>query len=205
MSYLSVVIFNHFLSVVFYDFRVNVEPKSRFKQVENANYAVDIGKSFKFSLINVGGLDIVDQNKKLILAIIWQLMRKYTLQVLQNLARYEGIREITEDHIITWANAKVASVGRRTTMNSFRDQTLKNSMFLLELVSAIESRAIDWSVVTAANTPELQLLNAKYAISSAMKIGACVFITPEDIIEVKSKMLLTFLASLWMCDLSRTF
>jgi plastin-1 len=185
--------------------RVNVEPKSRFKKVENANYAVDIGKSFKFSLINVAGLDIVDQNKKLILAIIWQLMRKYTLQVLQNLARYEGIREITEDHIITWANAKVASAGRRTTMNSFRDQSLKNSMFLLELVSAIESRAIDWSVVTAANTQELQMMNAKYAISSAMKIGACVFITPEDIVEVKSKMLLTFLASLWMCDLARTF
>lgn len=173
--------------------------------MENANYAVDIGKSFKFSLINVAGLDIVDQNKKLILAIIWQLMRKYTLQVLQNLARYEGIKEITEDHIITWANAKVASTGRRSTMQSFRDQSLKTSMFLLELVSAIEPRAIDWSVVTAANTKELQMLNAKYAISSAMKIGACVFITPEDIIEVKSKMLLTFLASLWMCDLARTF
>lgn len=56
--------------------RVNLEPKSRFKLVENGNYVVDLGKMMKFSLINVGGLDIVDGNKKLILAIIWQLMRK---------------------------------------------------------------------------------------------------------------------------------
>jgi len=185
--------------------RVSVDPKSRFKQVENANYAVDIGKLFKFSLINVGGLDIVDGNKKLILAIIWQLMRKYTLQVLQDLARYEGISEVTEDHILAWANAKAALAGRGGTMNSFRDQTLKNSLFLLELVSAIEPRAVDWSVVTSPDTHDKMILNAKYVISSAMKIGACVFITPEDIVEVKSKMLLTFLASLWMSDLARTF
>ena len=56
--------------------RVNLEPKGRFKLVENGNYVVDLGKMLKFSLINVGGLDIVDGNKKLILAIIWQLMRK---------------------------------------------------------------------------------------------------------------------------------
>lgn len=102
---------------------------------------------------------------------------------------------------------QAASSGRRVphTMSSFRDQSVKTSVFLLELVSAIEPRAIDWSVVTPGDTVENQTLNAKYVISAAMKIGACVFITPEDIIEVKSKMLLTFLASLWMSDLARTF
>ena len=45
-------------------------------QVENGNYAVDIGKQMGFSMVNIGGLDIVDKQKKLILAIIWQLMRK---------------------------------------------------------------------------------------------------------------------------------
>ena len=55
---------------------MNLEPKSRFKEVENGNYAVDLCKLMRFSMINVGGLDIVDGNKKLMLAIIWQLMRK---------------------------------------------------------------------------------------------------------------------------------
>jgi plastin-1 len=55
---------------------VNSDPKSRYKKIENANYAVELCKNMKLSVINVGGLDIVDGNKKLILAIIWQLMRK---------------------------------------------------------------------------------------------------------------------------------
>ena len=44
-------------------------------QVANANYVVELGRLMKLSLINIGGIDIVDGNKKLILAIIWQLMR----------------------------------------------------------------------------------------------------------------------------------
>ncbi len=49
----------------------------------------------------------------------------------------------------------------------------------------------------AADTEEDQMLNAKYAISCSRKIGACVFLTPEDIVEVKSKMIMTFVAELW--------
>jgi plastin-1 len=44
--------------------------------VENANYVVQIGKAMKFSLVNVGGIDIVDGNKKVILSIISQMMRR---------------------------------------------------------------------------------------------------------------------------------
>jgi len=47
------------------------------------------------------------------------------------------------------------------------------------------------------------MLNAKYAISCARKIGACVFLTPEDIVEVKTKMIMTFVSELWMACLMR--
>ena len=57
--------------------RVNSNPSSRFKKVENANYVVQLSKTMKFSLVGVGGVDIVDCNKKTILAIISQLMRKF--------------------------------------------------------------------------------------------------------------------------------
>jgi hypothetical protein len=40
-------------------------------------------------------------------------------------------------------------------------------------------------------------MNAKYAISIARKLGASIFLTWEDIKEVKSKMLMTFLAGLY--------
>lgn len=38
-------------------------------------------------LVNVGGLDIVDRNKKLILAIVWQLMRRYVLDMIKMLRK----------------------------------------------------------------------------------------------------------------------
>mmetsp|Transcript_113 Transcript_113/g.206 ORF Transcript_113/g.206 Transcript_113/m.206 type:complete len:631 (+) Transcript_113:113-2005(+) len=181
--------------------RVTKNTKSRFKKVENCNYAVDIGKQMGFSMVNIGGLDIVDKVKKLILAIIWQLMRKYTLLVLAQLATHEGLTEVTEDHVIQWANRKVASSGKSSSMRNFKDQSLKSGVFLLDLVNAIEPRAVNWELVTAGSTPEEQESNAKYSISIARKIGACVFLTPEDIVEVKSKMIMTFVSSLWATDL----
>jgi hypothetical protein len=33
-------------------------------------------------------------------------------------------------------------------------------------------------------------------------VGACVFLTPEDIVEAKSKMIMTFCAELWRSTLS---
>jgi plastin-1 len=47
------------------------------------------------------------------------------------------------------------------------------------------------------------MLNAKYLISCARKIGACVFLTPEDVVEVKSKMIMTFCSEVWAAQLRK--
>ena len=88
-------------------------------------------------------------------------------------------------------------------MRNFKDKSLSNSVFFLELVTAIEPQSIDWSVVTSGATPEDLTLNAKYAISTARKLGATVFLTHEDVVEVKSKMLVTFVAAIWMAEIHR--
>jgi len=88
--------------------RVALDPKNRIKKVENTNYAVEICKTLGLSMVNVGGIDITDGNKKLILAVMWQLMRKYTLGVLDNLAAKQGTAHVNEDMIVAWANAKVS-------------------------------------------------------------------------------------------------
>lgn len=43
--------------------------------------------------------------------------------------------------------------------------------------------------------------NAKFAISMSRKIGAGVYALPDDIIEVKSKMVMTVFACLMIKDL----
>ena len=45
-----------------------------------------------------------------------------------------------------------------------------------------------------------KLDNAKYAISMARKIGARVYALPEDIVEVKQKMVMTVFACLMIKD-----
>ncbi len=55
----------------------------------------------------------------------------------------------------------------------------------------------------AGETDEDKANNAKYCISVARKLGAAVFLTFEDIVEVKSKMIMTFVASIWATSLQR--
>eukprot|EP01035_Chromulina_nebulosa_P021439 gene21439-27770_t len=182
--------------------KVSLDSASKYKKIENCNQAVEVCKNeLKFSLVGVGGIDIVNGNKKLILAIVWQLLRRYTLSLLSNLAASQGVSEVSEDKIVEWANRKVASSGKRSSMRNFKDASLKSSLFFLDLISAIEPRAVNSELITPGRNPDEQLLNAKYAISVSRKIGAAVFLIPEDIVELKSKMLFTFCASLWMTEL----
>ena len=176
---------------------------SRFKKVENANLAVTVGKGMKFTLVNVGGLDIVDGNKKIMLALAWQLLRRYTLQVLSDLAASEGAAEMTEERVVKWANDKCSSAGKSRAIRNLKDKSTSNSLFFLDLIHSVEPRAVEYELVTAGETDEDKFSNAKYAISCARKVGACVFLTPEDIVEVKSKMLLTLIAALWSAELER--
>ncbi|KAF1319505.1 Fimbrin-like protein, partial [Globisporangium splendens] len=180
--------------------KVNLVAPNKFKQVENCNYCVVLGKQLKFSLVNIGGADIFEGAKKLILSIIWQSMRYQQLKLLSGLSK--GQAEITDKDIIDWANAKVRQGGRtKSQIVAFRDLTLSDALYLLDLVHAVEPRAVNWDQVSQGKSDDDKASNAKYAISCAQKIGAAVFLTYEDIVEVKPKMMMTFVASLMSLDM----
>jgi plastin-1 len=115
----------------------NVDQTStnKFKKIVNCNEAVNACKKAGLSIVSIGGTDIHDGNKKLILAIVWQLMRSHTLQVLGNK---------TEDDLLKWANEMVKQEPKVT---SFKDKSLTNSMFFINLMTAMEPRAVDWEIV----------------------------------------------------------
>ncbi|CAI9283494.1 unnamed protein product [Lactuca saligna] len=168
--------------------------KMPFRKVENCNQAVRIGKQLKFSLVNVSGIDIVQGNKKLILAFLWQLMRFNMLQLLKHLRSRS--HEITDGYIQRWANRKVKSTGRTSQMESFKDKSLSNGIFFLELLTSVEPRVVNWNLVTKGVTDDEKKLNATYIISVARKLGCCIFLLPEDIMEVNQKMMLMLTASI---------
>lgn len=177
--------------------------KMPFRKVENCNQVVRIGKQLKFSLVNVAGNDIVQGNKKLILAFLWQLMRFNILQLLKNLRFHSKCKEMTDADILKWANTKVKGTGRTSQMESFRDKSLSNGIFFLELLSAVEPRVVNWNVVTKGESDEEKTLNATYIISVARKLGCSVFLLPEDIMEVNQKMILTLTASIMYWSLQQ--
>ncbi|XP_041994743.1 fimbrin-2-like [Salvia splendens] len=170
--------------------------KMPFRKVENCNQVVKIGKQLKFSLVNVAGNDIVQGNKKLILAYLWQLMRYNMLQLLKHLRSHSHGKEITDVDILEWANSKVRNAGSQTCMDSFKDKRLSDGIFFLELLSAVHPRSVNWSLVTKGSSEEEKKMNATYAISIARKLGCSIFLLPEDIIEVNQKMMLTLTASI---------
>ncbi|KAK8959614.1 Fimbrin-like protein 2 [Platanthera guangdongensis] len=121
--------------------------KMPFRKVENCNQVVRIGKDLKFLMVNVVGNDIVQGNKKLILAFLWQLMRSNNLQF------------------------KVKLPGRTSQMDSFKDKRLSNGIFFLEILSAVEPRVVNWSLITRGEYDEDKKLNATYTISVARKFA----------------------------------
>lgn len=164
------------------------------KKVENLNYAIELAKELKFSVVGIQGKDIFDGIKQLTLAVVWQLMRAYTLSVLEKLST-TGER-IADAQIIDFVNEKLASAQKTHTINGFKDQSISTSLPVIDLIDAIKPGSISYSIVTEGQTDEDKTSNAKYAISMARKIGAGVYALPEDLVEVMPKMVLTVFACL---------
>nr|CAG8555590.1 4086_t:CDS:10 [Entrophospora candida]CAG8612271.1 6171_t:CDS:10 [Entrophospora candida] len=178
--------------------KANNNNLSRFKQVENTNYAILIGQSLKFTLVNIQGADIVDGTKTLILGLVWQMMRLNIIQTLISLSK--GGREITDADLVQWANETVRRGGKTTKMNSFKDSSLRSGIFLIDLLNGIRPGIVDYSLVTRGISEDDATLNARYSISIARKIGATIFLLPEDIVEVRPRLILTFIGSLMALD-----
>jgi plastin-1 len=166
------------------------QPLSKFKKLENTNYAIVLGKQLKFSLVGVGGVDIVDGNQTLTLALVWQMMRMHVLSILKSLGS-----NVTDQDMINWSNEKVRAAGKKSSMKDFKDSSLKTSVFFLDLLDAIKN-CVNYDLVTAGQSDEDATQNAKYVISIARKIGCTIFLLPEDIVEVKNKMILTLVGSI---------
>ncbi|XP_046937990.1 plastin-3 isoform X3 [Lynx rufus] len=165
------------------------------KKLENCNYAVELGKHpAKFSLVGIGGQDLNDGNQTLTLALVWQLMRRYTLNVLEDLG--DG-QKANDDIIVSWVNRTLSEAGKSTSIQSFKDKTISSSLAVVDLIDAIQPGCINYDLVKSGNlTEDDKHNNAKYAVSMARRIGARVYALPEDLVEVKPKMVMTVFACL---------
>ncbi|OJD21263.1 hypothetical protein ACJ73_07398 [Blastomyces percursus] len=168
----------------------------RFKAVENTNYAIELGKQNHFSLVGIQGADITDGQRTLTLGLVWQLMRKDITNTLSSLAQRMGKREITDSEMIKWANDMSRAGGKSSTIRSFKDQAIGTGIFLLDVLNGMKSNYVDYELVTPGRTDEDAYANAKLSISIARKMGATIWLVPEDIFQVRSRLVTTFIGSL---------
>uniref|UniRef100_A0A8C9G3W2 Plastin 1 n=1 Tax=Pavo cristatus TaxID=9049 RepID=A0A8C9G3W2_PAVCR len=77
------------------------------------------------------------------------------------------------------------------------DKSISTSLPVLDLIDAIAPKAIRQEMVKREDLSyQDKLNNAKYAISVARKIGARIYALPDDLVEVKPKMVMTVFACL---------
>lgn len=168
----------------------------RFKAVENTNYSIELGKFNGFSLVGVQGADITDGQRTLTLGLVWQLMRRDITNTLSALAQRLGKREITDTEMIKWANDMSKTGGRSSTIRSFKDKSIGSGIPLLDVLCGMKSSYVDYDLVTPGRTDEEAYANAKLSISIARKMGATIWLVPEDICQVRSRLVTTFIGSL---------
>jgi plastin-1 len=142
----------------------NMPQLSRFKCVENTNYAVDLAKANGMHLVGIQGADIVDGKKTLVLGLVWQLMRYverichaepfclsslHRLNIVKTLTALSGNnRPISDTEILKWANSKVSSKPGSKTIRSFKDPSISTGIWFLDLLDAIKPGIVDYSMVT---------------------------------------------------------
>lgn len=174
--------------------------KRNLQVLANCNYAIELGRKLGFVLVGIEGNDIMTGVKTLTLGLVWQLMRAYTLSLLRKLSP-DG-SPIVETEIIEWANQRLKEGGRGVTIRHFQDKANKTALPVINLIDAMRSGVVNYDIVNPAPVTDADLFsNAKYAITLARMIDAPVYALPEDLTEVKHKMVMTVYASLMLVDM----
>lgn len=124
------------------------------EKLENCNYAIELGKEIKFSLVGIAGQDINEGNVTLTLALIWQLMRAYTLSVLSQLA--QSGNPIVEKEIIQWVNTKLQNANKTSSIRNFQDSSIADARVVIDLIDAIKPGAINYDLVKTSGSDEVR-------------------------------------------------
>ena len=116
------------------------------EKLENCNYVVDLGRKQKYSLVGIAGQDICEGNQTLTLALVWQLMRSYTLSVLSNLVGQSKDSKV-DGEIIEWVNRKLEEAGKESRVNSFQDSRIATALPIIDLIDAIKPGVINYELL----------------------------------------------------------
>lgn len=88
-----------------------------------------------------------------VLALIWQLMRAYTLSILSRLANTGN--PIIEKEIVSWVNSKLQNAGKSTSLRNFQDSSIADGKIVIDLVDSIKPGSVNYDNVKNGGTEEV--------------------------------------------------
>ena len=83
--------------------------------------------------------------------------------------------------------------GKSSTITSFKDSSIGTGTFLLDVLMGMKSSYVDYDLVIPGRTDDDAYMNAKLSISIARKMGATIWLVPEDICQLRGKLVVTFI------------
>jgi plastin-1 len=128
-------------------------------------------------------------------------------RTLSALNKTGGNRPISDTDILKWANATAAKKAGSRPIRSFKDPALTTGIFLLDLLEGIKPGIVDPTLVQNVHengdyeerkqngsssahkgSSLTDCDSAKLAISIARKANALIFLVPEDIVDVRPRL-----------------
>ena len=185
--------------------------------------------SFPFSLVGMGGNDIVDGNQKYIKTLLWQIMLYHSTKQLNLNNNDDNGHTITNKEMIKWCNDTMIKYKNDLTENkdnnddtnyilennlikskisSFKDKSLSDSIFYLNLLSSINTKWVNYKLINKISKTEKNnknnkneykkkcIQNATYCITIIRRLGVDLFITVDDLYRVEQRAVLSIIASI---------
>lgn len=122
--------------------KVEKKPNNKFKKLANTKMCVDVCKDkYNFKMVNIGGVDIHNGEKKLVLATMWLIVTYHTLNVF---FLFQMIGDKTEDQVLEWANGRVDA---SLKVSSFKDKAIGNSEWLFGLLRSVDKDCVDEEII----------------------------------------------------------
>lgn len=160
--------------------KVNMPPYKTFggfmKKTENCSYAVETAPSLNVRVIGCRGHDIAEGSRILTLGLVWQLMRAYTISLLQQLSE-DPEKTLSDKEIVQWYNEMTDS-----NIKTFKDHSIQNSLGFYKILKKIDEN-LEIDEIREVESYDEKVDNARLIISVARKLGAVVYTLPEDIVE----------------------
>jgi spectrin beta len=82
--------------------------RMRVQKVENLNYCLEFLRRKKIQFENIGAEDILDENERLILGLIWTIILRFTIENIEIEGQESGERKHAKDALLLWCQRKTA-------------------------------------------------------------------------------------------------